>query len=840
MPRCGCQDACSCLIVAGDGISVEGIGTLERPYEITSESSDLVGRIEFTDEGNVDFTVTGVGTLNDPTTVFADAVLAVTDLTDVGDDTPVEGDVLVWRIDHWEFEQQTGGSGVPPGGTTGQVLTKNTNTDGDAGWKTPASGGGVVEPTYAAARSSTAGTSLTTATSTKLNMETVIREDGITWDTTNLGFVAPVDGWYDIKAAVQFAANATGYRLFTIAVNNTAVATTTDTGMTASGGQSLTLSKEVFLTAGQWVSVFGYQNSGANLATTANPVYNYLTISKVPAQAPGGGGVVVERPVVASFRQTALVSVAQGAVQIVPWDTVDFNEGFGAVVGGVITIPSDGYYQVNVKVNWESNSTGYRQVRIGVSGTSATAGIFTCTPNSGTAGVTEGYGRLLKLVAGDQLTVQVNHNVAATLSVGNAANYNSIDIAKLPQSFSGSAVSTYGERNYASSRTTSTATSIPNAVATAVPFEVSLYEDGIPWNGTDFVIPVAGYYKVDATLSYAFNATGSRYIMLWINGGQKLSMASATSSGTTTVNTSDTVKLAAGDTVSIRAYHTAGAALTIGNNLNYNRITIAKVPAPVINGAAASGVWGASPLNIYGSGNDKMGREIYIDSAGQLRSAPSVFDFADSGFTAATPISSYPQGFSILTFNTAANTDWPVPAMPGQVNTMRRNSYGVQHFFVEKDGAVANQAFYYRITYGGTPGTWGPWMPLVTNGGAWVDCKAEVRFCTDVSSAANVGQVIYDARYTKIGKTVFFRGYGLISTAAVVNFALLLPPSAGVPYNTTTQVGPPQAIISGGDAVLGGWFLSVDRIINIIGASGAYSDSVANEQYRWNLTYEVL
>lgn len=28
-----------------------------------------------------------------------------------------------------------GGSGVPPGGTTGQVLTKNSNTDGDASWK---------------------------------------------------------------------------------------------------------------------------------------------------------------------------------------------------------------------------------------------------------------------------------------------------------------------------------------------------------------------------------------------------------------------------------------------------------------------------------------------------------------------------------------------------------------------------------------------------------------------------------------------------------------------------------------------------------------------------------
>jgi hypothetical protein len=37
----------------------------------------------------------------------------------------------------------TQGSGVPAGGTTGQVLTKVSNADGDADWQTPAGGGGV-------------------------------------------------------------------------------------------------------------------------------------------------------------------------------------------------------------------------------------------------------------------------------------------------------------------------------------------------------------------------------------------------------------------------------------------------------------------------------------------------------------------------------------------------------------------------------------------------------------------------------------------------------------------------------------------------------------------------
>jgi len=39
----------------------------------------------------------------------------------------------------------TPGSGVPPGGTTGQVLTKQSNADGDADWQTPSGGSGAVD-----------------------------------------------------------------------------------------------------------------------------------------------------------------------------------------------------------------------------------------------------------------------------------------------------------------------------------------------------------------------------------------------------------------------------------------------------------------------------------------------------------------------------------------------------------------------------------------------------------------------------------------------------------------------------------------------------------------------
>lgn len=55
-----------------------------------------------------------------------------------------DADVFVkWTGAAWE-ELATGGGSLPAGGTTGQVLTKASETDGDASWATPGGGGGSV------------------------------------------------------------------------------------------------------------------------------------------------------------------------------------------------------------------------------------------------------------------------------------------------------------------------------------------------------------------------------------------------------------------------------------------------------------------------------------------------------------------------------------------------------------------------------------------------------------------------------------------------------------------------------------------------------------------------
>ena len=53
-----------------------------------------------------------------------------------------EGQAPIWNGSQWVPGTVSAGAGLPAGGTAGQVLTKNSATDGDASWQDPTGGGG--------------------------------------------------------------------------------------------------------------------------------------------------------------------------------------------------------------------------------------------------------------------------------------------------------------------------------------------------------------------------------------------------------------------------------------------------------------------------------------------------------------------------------------------------------------------------------------------------------------------------------------------------------------------------------------------------------------------------
>lgn len=112
--------------------------------------------------------------------------------------------------------------------------------------------------------------SLNTSTWTAITFtsEGVDSASGHSTSTNTSRYTAVHTGWYQVNAGVSFALNATGSRAIRFAVNGTAVQGRHISPATAATVASdLSLSKRIFLTAGDYLEIQGWQNSGGALST---------------------------------------------------------------------------------------------------------------------------------------------------------------------------------------------------------------------------------------------------------------------------------------------------------------------------------------------------------------------------------------------------------------------------------------------------------------------------------------------------------------------------------------------------------------------------------------------
>lgn len=115
----------------------------------------------------------------------------------------------------------TDGVGVPPGGTTGQVLTKVNNTDYNTTWTTP-SGGGGGGGAGTHRFNATKGLVLTDPGFNTVVFGTVEYQDGSDYDASTGIYTAPAEGLYHFdvgielgnggRRLVQINKNGNGYR----------------------------------------------------------------------------------------------------------------------------------------------------------------------------------------------------------------------------------------------------------------------------------------------------------------------------------------------------------------------------------------------------------------------------------------------------------------------------------------------------------------------------------------------------------------------------------------------------------------------------------------------------
>lgn len=151
------------------------------------------------------------------------------------------------------------------------------------------------------------------------------------------------------------------------------------------------------------------------------------------------------------------------------------------------------------------------------------------------------------------------------------------------------------------------------------------------------------------------------------------------------------------------------------------------------------------------------------------------------------------------------------------------------------DGDNAMQALAEAVDAAVWAGTGAPGPP-----GVWVNVAATTTICSATSTSAAPGTTVSWARYMKIGRTVFFKGYGSMAQA-LTDVAVLLPNvAAGTPTlrdlctGSMVVVGTSPPSQSGVASMLS----SLDRI-NPVTLTNAWVDAPAGHTVRWNVCYET-
>jgi hypothetical protein len=122
------------------------------------------------------------------------------------------------------------------------------------------------QPGILSVRQRTTNFAIANAVSTTVPLNTVVVENGITWDTPNSRWVIPRDGRYQVSAQVHFNTSATGYRRCEIRQNGAyrAFGQPSSQGPT-SYGVGVSASIALKCAAGDVVSITALQGSGGNL-----------------------------------------------------------------------------------------------------------------------------------------------------------------------------------------------------------------------------------------------------------------------------------------------------------------------------------------------------------------------------------------------------------------------------------------------------------------------------------------------------------------------------------------------------------------------------------------------
>jgi microcystin-dependent protein len=247
---------------------------------------------------------------------------------------------------------------------------------------------------------------------------------------------------------------------------------------------------------------------------------------------------------------------------------------------GVYTVPVSGYYRISaatasISTAWTASSNRYLQLRTGGS-QSVSLGLSiisaSITGYFGASGSTTLYYN-----AGDTISIFVNNYTGSTYQQSTTPIENWCSIERISGPATIAASESVNMRARASALTShgTSGSSIAIAGWSAADFDThgAFATTGI------FTAPIAATYRVSATVSFAANAVGSRYLEVRKNTSAEVTLANqiASSSIGNILSGTCLVKCNAGDTIQLYAYQNSGGTLAYVATAQDNVISIEKV-----------------------------------------------------------------------------------------------------------------------------------------------------------------------------------------------------------------------------------------------------------------------
>lgn len=228
------------------------------------------------------------------------------------------------------------------------------------------------------------------------------------FDTTNNRYVFPVSGRYLVQSSATFVANSTGYRSLIIYKNGSAykaMVSTAGRTLSASVACALCGSGEVDAIAGDYVEIFGFQNSGGTLAYQDLDLTNtFLQVSRIGDNST----IAANDPVIFSATHTNATVTTEVNV---PFSSGEVSAGIDTTGSystslNLWTCPIAGIYEVGS--NMSSGAVNSNLVRSGYKLNGGATTLFVSLPSTTNGSVVAGGSYFLKLKPGDTIEYRVS------------------------------------------------------------------------------------------------------------------------------------------------------------------------------------------------------------------------------------------------------------------------------------------------------------------------------------------------------------------------------------------------------------------------------------------------